>query len=193
MQAANLSPKLELDLRDILDSLPFNAFLVDSRRRIWAANTVVKQDLGLDLENLIGAYCPIAIHGCHDPVVNCPLSRALTCGQSAEQDVFDSKSERWLNIARNSRRFAAIWEKHRCRWPCFCGVSSKHIQSFMYIISAEHSRHHPNHLVEPFALSIIIATNLGGLDGEPACLNRKGDSIWLKMMQREAMSEDATL
>lgn len=99
MQKMEDLPSLEPNWREVLDSLPFYAFLVDSRHHIWAANTAVKRALGLDPEKLVGAYCPTVIHGCENPVANCPLAEALQNGQAAEREVFDMHSERWLNAA----------------------------------------------------------------------------------------------
>src|SRR3974377_566094 len=93
------SSKPELDGQQLLDSLPFYVFLVDSQHRIRAANSAVRQDLGLDPAKLMDAYCPTLIHGSESPVAKCPLAEALKTGHAAEQEVFDPQSGRWLNAA----------------------------------------------------------------------------------------------
>jgi PAS domain S-box-containing protein len=89
-------PALEPNVQHLLNALPFYVLLVDSEHCIVAANNAVKQDLGLAPEQLIGAYCPTAIHGCNEPIEKCPLAEALEKGQAAEREVFDSRSARWL-------------------------------------------------------------------------------------------------
>ena len=82
-----------------MDALPFCALLVDSNRSILAANANAAHDVGLEPEQLIGAYCPEIIHGCDHPIANCPLSFTLQNGQTVEREVFDSRSQRWMNAA----------------------------------------------------------------------------------------------
>jgi PAS domain S-box-containing protein len=91
--------KTKPNFLDVLNALPFYAFLVDSQHHILAANEAVRRDLGLDPERLIGAYCPRVLHGCGSPITNCPLTKALETGYAAEEEIFDSKSEKWLNAA----------------------------------------------------------------------------------------------
>jgi PAS domain S-box-containing protein len=92
---ANADPKGQ----EILDSLPFCAFLITSQRRILAGNDTVARDLGVHPASLVGAQCSAAIHGCTAPVTNCPLTEALRNGHAAEREVFDNRSERWFNVA----------------------------------------------------------------------------------------------
>jgi PAS domain S-box-containing protein len=86
-------------IQHILDALPFCVLLVDSNRSILAANATAARELGLEPEQLVGAHCPEIIHGCEGPIANCPLSVTLQNGQAAEREVFDSRSQRWLNAA----------------------------------------------------------------------------------------------
>jgi PAS domain S-box-containing protein len=95
----NRSPKPAPSGQQILDSLPFYAFLVNSKHRILAGNDAVKRDLGLDPARLIGAHCPSVIHGSETPIANCPLAEALKNGHAAERELYDSKSGRWLRAA----------------------------------------------------------------------------------------------
>ncbi len=99
MENANCSLNCVPGGQEILDSLPFYAFLVNSQHRIIAGNDAARRHLGLDAEKLTGMHCPMTIHGCKDPVTNCPLAEALKSGRAAEREVFDAKSGKWLNAA----------------------------------------------------------------------------------------------
>ena len=99
MESTNRLLKAEPSGQEILDSLPFYVFLVNSQHRILAGNKAVRRDLGLDPARIVGAYCPSVVHGCEAPITNCPLAEALKSGRAAEREVFDSKSGRWLNAA----------------------------------------------------------------------------------------------
>jgi len=90
---------IDSSIQQILSALPFYVFLVDSNHRILAANDAVKRDLGVEPGQLVGSYCPAVIHGCDEPVANCPLSEAVETGQATEQEMFDSRSGRWLSAA----------------------------------------------------------------------------------------------
>jgi PAS domain S-box-containing protein len=87
------------EIQHVIDALPFHVLLVDSYHSIVAANNAVKQDLGMSSEQLIGMYCPRAVHGCNDPIAECPLAETLKKGDPVERDVFDSLHARWLNLA----------------------------------------------------------------------------------------------
>lgn len=83
----------------ILNALPFCVLLLDSDRCILAANEAAARELGLEPGQLVGSNCPEVIHGCAGPVANCPLSVTLQNGQAVEREVFDSRSQRWMNSA----------------------------------------------------------------------------------------------
>jgi PAS domain S-box-containing protein len=92
-------PGLEPEIQSVLDAFPFYVLLVDSEHYIIAANDKVKRDLGLDAEKLVGAYCPLVVHGCDHPIPECPLEEAVQENRSLEREIFDPKSARWLNSA----------------------------------------------------------------------------------------------
>jgi PAS domain S-box-containing protein len=96
IKKANTLPSIETTLQPILNALPFYVLLVDSDHMVVAANNAVQRDLGLDPAELIGSHCPVAVHGCLEPVAACPLSKALETGEPVEQELFDAHSSRWL-------------------------------------------------------------------------------------------------
>ncbi len=91
--------KLESETLHILNALPFYVLLVDPDHQIVAANRAVKQDLAMDSEKLIGAYCPLVVHGLAEPIKDCPLAEALEKGKAVEREVFDTQNARWMNAA----------------------------------------------------------------------------------------------
>jgi PAS domain S-box-containing protein len=92
-------PGAEQDIRHVLDAFPFYVLLVDSGHNILAANGAVRRDFGLNAEKLIGAYCPAVLHGCSEPIAECPLTEAIKSGNAIEREVFEAGSARWVNSA----------------------------------------------------------------------------------------------
>jgi PAS domain S-box-containing protein len=87
------------EIQHILDAIPFYVLLVDSEHHILAVNHAVKRDLGLSPEQVIGAYCPIAVHGSSIPIAECPLVEAIEKGGAVEREVFDSRTAQWMKLA----------------------------------------------------------------------------------------------
>ncbi len=83
-------------ISDLLDALPFYALLVDETHHILRANKRVRADLGVEPEDIIGEYCPRAIHGIDHPFEGCPLEEAAERNEAVEREVFDKKKKRWL-------------------------------------------------------------------------------------------------
>ncbi len=79
-----------------LDGLPFYAMLVDSRHRILYANATLMRVLRVNPENLLGQYCPKAVHGCEGPFPGCPLEEAVAGGEAVVREFFDEESGRWF-------------------------------------------------------------------------------------------------
>jgi PAS domain S-box-containing protein len=98
-RTSGVLPKLESEIQHILDALPFYVLLIDSDHKIIAANEAVKRDLQIDSQGLIGAYCPLVVHGSKEPVQECPLAEALENGRAVERELFDARNARWLNAA----------------------------------------------------------------------------------------------
>ena len=84
---------------DIFDALPFYVLLVDRDHRIILANTAVRQQLNLEPEKIIDAYCPKVVHGLEEPFDGCPLEEAVEKDTAVEREVFDPIPGRWLNSA----------------------------------------------------------------------------------------------
>jgi len=83
----------------LLDVIPFYVMLVDEEHKILLTNKALRSDLGLDLEKIIGGYCPKVVHGIEEPYPGCPLEEALERGQSVEREFFNSETGRWVSSA----------------------------------------------------------------------------------------------
>ena len=94
-----LGSKSDLDIRDILDALPFYVLLVDENHCILEANNAVYAQFGVKREDILGNYCPMVIHGLDHPFPGCPLEEAVKINQAVERELFDSKSGRWVTSA----------------------------------------------------------------------------------------------
>ncbi|MBP1610543.1 MAG: hypothetical protein H6Q04_2778 [Acidobacteria bacterium] len=87
------------DIQHILDAIPFYVLLVDSEHHILAVNHAVRRDFGLSPEQVVGAYCPLAVHDRSIPIAECPLVEAIEKGGAVEREVFDSRNARWMRLA----------------------------------------------------------------------------------------------
>ena len=94
-----LPSETELEIRNIIDAFPFGAQLIDSDRKIITVNETLKQTLGMEEDQLIGAHCSVVIHGLNVPTTDCPLEEALEKRKTIERELFDSKSGRWINAS----------------------------------------------------------------------------------------------
>ena len=94
-----LPSETELEIRNIIDAFPFGAQLIDSDRKIVTVNETLKQTLGMEEDQLIGAHCSVVIHGLNVPTTDCPLEEALEKRKTIERELFDSKSGRWINAS----------------------------------------------------------------------------------------------
>jgi PAS domain S-box-containing protein len=81
------------DLQQLIDSFPFYVLLIDEDHRILMGNKA----LAIPIENIIGQYCPQAIHGCDGPFPGCPLEEAVLKGIAVSRELFDEKTKRWLD------------------------------------------------------------------------------------------------
>ena len=90
---------VRLDISDILDALPFYVMLIDEHHQILKANRAVQAQLGLKPDDIIGKYCPEAVHGLSQPWYACPLEEAVKKGQAVEREALDQKSGRWIRSA----------------------------------------------------------------------------------------------
>jgi len=92
-----LDTRAEFELQMLLDALPFYVMLVDAEHKILLANNAIRDDLGLVPEQIIGEYCPKAVHGLEEPYAGCPLEESLKNGHSVEREFFDPDSNRWVS------------------------------------------------------------------------------------------------
>jgi PAS domain S-box-containing protein len=84
------------NLLEIFDAFPFYFMLIDEDHRILLANGVVKEQLGVEGDNILGGYCPKVIHGLDHPYPGCPLEEAVKSGKIEERRFFDEKTNRWV-------------------------------------------------------------------------------------------------
>ncbi len=89
----------DLSAADVLEAFPFYVMLVDDRHRIVQANAAVRGQLGLTPEEVVGQYCPRAIHGCDGPWYGCPLEEATATDEAVEREVRDHATGRWVRSA----------------------------------------------------------------------------------------------
>ena len=90
---------IDAGIQNLLDALPFSVQLIDSDHKIVAVNKVLKQKLGMDGNQLIGAHCTVVMHGLKTPVTDCPLEESLEKGESIERELFNSENARWINAS----------------------------------------------------------------------------------------------
>jgi PAS domain S-box-containing protein len=88
--------KLKLNIRDILDALPFYVLLIDENHYILEANNAVYKQLGVKRKDILGRYCPKVIHGLDSQFPGCPLEEAVAKNTSVEKELLDKRSGRWL-------------------------------------------------------------------------------------------------
>src|SRR4030042_4827320 len=80
----------------MVNNLPFYVMLLDADHHILLVNNAVKDGLGMDPDQIIGKYCPKAIHGLNGPFPGWPLEEALETGHAVERELFEPKSGRWV-------------------------------------------------------------------------------------------------
>jgi two-component system sensor histidine kinase DegS len=88
-----------LEISDLLDALPFYVVLVDDQHHILQANSAVQTQLNLQPKDIVGKYCPKAIHGLDEPWYACPLEEAAEKNQAVEREALDLPSGRWVRSA----------------------------------------------------------------------------------------------
>jgi len=95
------SPDLHVspEIVRLLDDIPFYVLLIDKHHRILMANKAVRDVLKLDPKDILGKYCPKVVHGTDERYPGCPLEEAVEKGHGVEREMFDTRSQRWLNSA----------------------------------------------------------------------------------------------
>lgn len=83
-------------LQPLIDAMPFYVMLVDAKHHIHAVNIAITQAFGIAPEQLLGRYCPMAIHGINAPYAGCPLEQTVRTNQPTELDAQDETSEQWI-------------------------------------------------------------------------------------------------
>ena len=82
-------------VQELIDSLPFYVFLVDTDHRVVMANNKIRDALGIEPENITGMYCPTVVHGLDEPFPGCPLEDAVISGKPVEKRLYDKNTGRW--------------------------------------------------------------------------------------------------
>jgi PAS domain S-box-containing protein len=89
----------QIGCADMLDALPFYVLLVDEQHHIVMANRAVTDQLGVKPKDILGCYCPEAIHGTKEPWPACPLEAAVKKNEAVVLEAQDQKTGRWINSA----------------------------------------------------------------------------------------------
>lgn len=80
----------------LMDALPCSVLLIDADYRIEYANSATLKTYGKKGKKILGERCTHVIHGCDDPVEDCPLKDVIKKGTFIEKEVYDSKKKNWL-------------------------------------------------------------------------------------------------
>jgi PAS domain S-box-containing protein len=89
----------QIGCAEMLDALPFYVLLVDEHHHIVMANRAVTDQLGVKPKDILGCYCPEAIHGTKEPWYACPLEEAVKKNKAVVLEAQDQKTGRWMNSA----------------------------------------------------------------------------------------------
>ncbi|MFC1910109.1 ATP-binding protein [Chloroflexota bacterium] len=88
-----------LNVQNIIDALPFYVLLVDEDHYILQANNAVHTHLKIKPEDIIGKFCPQAIHGLNEPFHGCPLEEAAEKQVAVIRELFDEDNKMWVSSA----------------------------------------------------------------------------------------------
>ena len=116
-KALNVNDMAGLNILDLIDALPFYLLVIDEYHNILLANKAVRTNLGLEPEEIVGMYCPKAVHGIDTPFPGCPLEEAVEKGRPVEREYLDVKSGHWIRsvvyptniVTRDSRKVYLHW------------------------------------------------------------------------------------
>jgi diguanylate cyclase (GGDEF)-like protein/PAS domain S-box-containing protein len=89
----------EAEIQTILDSFPQYVLMVDSEHTVIMANRSLFDTFGMKPEDIVGEYCPKAIHGLDSAYPGCPVEEAHQLGASVERELFDEATDRWMRSA----------------------------------------------------------------------------------------------
>lgn len=84
-------------LQGIIDAFDFYVLMIDENHHIILANKATSTALGVDRSQLIGKYCPKAIHNVDGNFPGCPLEIAVKTGNIEQVELYDSGNGRWLD------------------------------------------------------------------------------------------------
>jgi putative nucleotidyltransferase with HDIG domain/PAS domain S-box-containing protein len=84
-------------LQGMIDALDYYVLLIDENHRIILANKATSSAFGLESSQLIGQFCPKAIHHVDGSFPGCPLEIAVKSGNVEQVEMFDSGYQRWMD------------------------------------------------------------------------------------------------
>jgi response regulator RpfG family c-di-GMP phosphodiesterase len=91
--------EIGVDNLGFLDAFPFYILLIDQDHCIVWGNSAVSKHLGLDVNRIIGGYCPKVIHGLDKPFPGCPLEEAVVKKQAVTGEFHDPITKKWIEAA----------------------------------------------------------------------------------------------
>lgn len=83
-------------MRTLFDALPFYVLLVDDRHEILFANRAIMDVFDVSRDDLVGQYCPLAIHGLNHPYPGCPLEESVASGEPEVRELADEENDTWV-------------------------------------------------------------------------------------------------
>ncbi len=86
-------------IQKIINIYPFFVLVIDEDHNIVLINDKVLGALGKNMKDIIGCYCPKAIHSIDEPFPGCPLQEAIEKDHYVEIDLLDPFYEKWVSSA----------------------------------------------------------------------------------------------
>jgi len=105
-EAENILTEKDLELFQMMfDSLDFYVLMLDETHHILFANAAVEKSLDRRPEELLGKYCPSAVHNVEGRFPGCPLEMAVESGMIESVEIFDAGKNKWLDARIYPTRF----------------------------------------------------------------------------------------
>jgi diguanylate cyclase (GGDEF)-like protein len=98
-QTAQILEGDEPQVQKLLDSFPHYVLLIDERHHVFMANETLYAANDVRPEDVLGAFCPAAMHGMDTPFPGCPVEEAHETGQNVERELYDEPTGRWMMSA----------------------------------------------------------------------------------------------
>ena len=85
-----------IDIQGVIDAFPYYVMIIDEEHTVLAVNHAITRQMGALQEDLLGKYCPTAIHGMTTPFPGCPLELAALKGEDVEHTYLDEENKVWV-------------------------------------------------------------------------------------------------